>query len=101
MGFIPDQICFPSESVIIVILIILAVFIFARYNSSKDRFASQKAEMIHNKAKPVFDSKGANTTYTDYKMAVGKSNVVEFADVKNMWLNNKMTPENIDSVVSR
>lgn len=80
---------------VIVALAIAVVWLLAGALRScgREKFVSRTAMDVFTTAKPLFDKTEGGATYTDYKSRVKHADPVQYADLKKLWKEKKLTPE--------
>lgn len=97
----------PVSSVQVAILVLVAallIYYIARFlggclGGSRERFASKRAQEIHDRAREVFSEGGDDAPYSDYKKKVPGADPVQYSDVRRLFKEGKMTPHTVESVL--
>ncbi len=89
----------PCRALLTAVLVVLVVMMICRFNlGCSERFASKRARQITDTASELFTRTGSDS-YSAYKKAVPGADPVQFSDVRGLWLNGKLTPQNVDGVL--
>jgi hypothetical protein len=94
------------ENACLVILALLLIYIvMVQCGSTRENF-SARAEKIYEVTKPLYDEKGKDTTYSEFKVrlepAIDAVGVDLFADTKNAYIKNPLaySAESIESIIT-
>lgn len=83
-----------------VIAVLLAIFIFICLiihilsSNSKNGFVTPEAMALYKKSRNVL-SKDNKISFTNFKKVTGADDVVQYDDIKKLWKDGQLTPENV------
>ena len=99
----------PAEPVsyvqvaILVIVAALLIYYISRFlgclGGSRERFASKRAQEIHDRAREVFAEGGDDAPYSDYKKKVPGADPVQYTDVRRLFLEGRLSPRSVLGVM--
>jgi len=96
----------PVSTIQVAILVIVAallIYYIARFlgclGGSQERFASKRAQEIHDRAREVFAEGGDDAPYSDYKKKVPGADPVQYSDVRRLFKEGEMSPHTVESVM--
>ena len=91
---------FGTIVALMVILIFLVVHgVFAPPATSREGFVSQEAMQVASQAQEVFDRKGGDVTYKEYRASVQGSDPVQFHRVRALARKGELTPSAVQDVL--
>lgn len=83
---------------VFVVLLVLVLWLARAPSRNREGFASPKAHEVYRGAREVF-SKNADASFSEYKSRIPDSNAVQYTDVRQLHLANKLSPETVQSVL--
>lgn len=85
--------------VIAALLIYYVVVFLGRFTGSREKFASKRAQEVHDRARKVFEEGGGDANYSKYKNEVPGADPVQYNDVRELFREGKMSPYSVQSVL--
>lgn len=90
----------------LVFLVVILVAVSARYvalsqgySLGKDGFASKEAVKVAGQAREVFESRGVDVPYREYRKKVDGADPVQFHRVREIARSGDVTPEAVQQVL--
>ncbi len=84
-------------------LIILLCAYMVYLIGGKSNFVSERAKNIASESAKVFDAYGDDTTFSKFKHKLSGAgeytDAVEYNDIRKLWKDGSLTPDNVDSVL--
>ena len=91
------------EVALVVLIAIVLIYYLCRFVVSmrpghRDRFVSSQARVVAARAREVF-ADGGGSQYTKYRAGVPDADPVQYSDVRRLWREGRLTPENVQDVL--
>lgn len=74
----------------IAVVVVAAAYAYRGRRGRHEGFAADPAPEVHRAVQELFQSNKA-ATYSDYKAAVPGADPVQYADMRRLWLANRLT----------
>lgn len=89
----------PFVVAVVIVAIFAVVYYLTEYLKKKESFVSQQAKEVYTKSKDLFDTTQGSAKYTDFKNKLPNSDPVTYTDVRNLWKQRELSPENVQKVL--
>ena len=71
-----------------------------RRRRHRDSFTSRRAHEVYQTSRTLFDQKGGDATYSEYKTTLGEgADPVLYTDVRRLWREGRLSPEEVEKVI--
>jgi hypothetical protein len=90
---------------IVMLLTFAAIYCVAcrlcrRRRRHRDNFASRRAHEVYQTTRVLFNQKGGDATYSEYKTTLGGgADPVLYTDVRRLWREGRLSPEEVEKVI--
>lgn len=85
--------------VISLLVVYLVVCFLGGHRDKRENFVSKKAREVHDRAREVFEEGGGDANYSKYKNRVPGADPVQYADVRRLFREGKLSPHNVEDVL--
>ncbi len=96
----------PVSAVQVALLLVVAalvIYYVVRFlgclRTSREGFVSEKAREVHDRAREVFEEGGGDANYSRYKNRIPGADPVQYADVRRLFREGKMSPYSVEAVL--
>jgi hypothetical protein len=86
---------------IIVLLVVVVIYYFTRWlaRGRRDGFTSRRAQEVYQSTRELFDRTGGAATYSEYKTTLSDADPVLYTDVRRLWKEGRLSPEEVAKVI--
>jgi len=85
----------------VLLLALVAVCYLAAWlvRGRRDGFATRRAQEVYQTSRELFDRTSGAATYSEYKTTLSGADPVLYTDVRRLWKEGRLSPEEVGKVI--